>query len=65
MKYVDCFRFLASPPQEQNRRHLRRQFRPGLVGGHPRFRRAAFYLDASMSLSTMFGCGPRAGAARA
>ena len=57
MQYLDCFRFLAARRTDRAGRHLRRQFRPGLVGSDRRDTETAFYLDASMSLSTMFASG--------
>ena len=64
MKYIECFRALA--------RHRTNELVVTSAGNSgqawwaaTRDSEASFYLDASMSLSTMFASRPRAGAARA
>ena len=56
MKYVDCFRFLAS--QRTDEIVITSAGNSGQAWWEAtRDTEGSFYLDASMSLATMFGCG--------
>lgn len=56
MKYVDCFRFLAS--RRKNELIITSAGNSGQAWWEAtRDSNSSFYLDASMSLATMFGCG--------
>ena len=56
MNYVDCFRFLAS--RRKNELIITSAGNSGQAWWEAtRNSQSSFYLDASMSLATMFGCG--------